>query len=293
MGRFRAARALARALHCPERPGRGCGACPSCRRIDAGHHAGFERLAPDEGARSISVDAAREMGNRALRAPLDGPAHVVVVDPAEALTVQAANALLKVLEEPPAGVYFVLLCASLRGLLPTIASRCVPIRFGTLPRDEVAAILDAHVPDLDPAAREAALDLCGGRPGEAVRLANDRSVPALATLLDAAKRAVATGPSGIFAGDQGPFAAALAEAAKATGQKGTAGERAAALGLVDLWLLDVRKALAAGTADPARAARTLAVLMDARTSLDRNASVRLCLEDTLLRLSEIVPCNAA
>lgn len=297
VGRALAARALARALHCAEAPRRGCGTCPACRRIDAGHHAGLEWLRPADGARTISVEAARDVRNRAMRAPLEGPAHVIVVDPAEALTVQAANALLKVLEEPPEGVYFMLLCAGLGGLLPTIASRCVPIRFGTLPAAEVESIMDEHLPELDGKTRRAALDLAAGRPGEALRLARDPSVPALLDLLAAARAAVAEGPSAVFAGDGGAFWTALAAAAKATGIKGTAGERAAALALIDLWALEARRdllrAAGSGRGGAARAARLLERLANARAALERNASVRLCLEDLVLTLADDAPCDAA
>ncbi len=297
VGKALAARALARALHCPERPGRGCGACRACRRIDAGHHAGVEWLTPEDGARSIPVETTRRVRNRALRAPLEGPAHVVIVDPAEALTLQSANALLKVLEEPPPGVHFILTCTSLRGLLPTIASRCVPIRFGALPADLVAAILDTQIPDLDPKTRAAALGLCAGRPGEAIRRARDPAVAAQVALFEAAARASAQGPAAVFSGDGGEVWQALSEAAKATKLKGAAGERAAALGLVDLWVLDVRRRctgegpLSAGNAR--RAAAALAVLMDARAALDANAQVRLAVEDLLLRMHEAAGCDAA
>jgi DNA polymerase-3 subunit delta' len=138
VGKATTARALAAALNCaqPGADGDACGTCPSCRRMNAGTHPDFLLIAPEEGKTQIGIDRIRELRRLTEYPPLGGGWRVVLVKPAEALTVQsdaAANALLKTLEEPPDRHLLVLTARGEAELLPTIVSRCHKLAFAPLP----------------------------------------------------------------------------------------------------------------------------------------------------------------
>jgi DNA polymerase-3 subunit delta' len=123
---------------------------------------------PYELARSIRIDQIREMQRRLATRPTLGSRRVVIVDPADDLEKNAANSLLKSLEEPPAGTFFLLIAHSPARLLPTIRSRCRALRFAALADADVAALLAKEAPETDPATREAAVTAAGGSPGAAL-----------------------------------------------------------------------------------------------------------------------------
>lgn len=126
-----------------------CGECQACRWLDAGNHPDFRRVAPegdaeaDENATEKAADKGKKRapGNiridqiRELEAFVFVGSHrngnrVVLVTEAEAMNPAAANALLKILEEPPSSVYFILVSTRTKSLLPTLRSRCRVIPFG-------------------------------------------------------------------------------------------------------------------------------------------------------------------
>jgi DNA polymerase-3 subunit delta' len=299
VGKATVARALARALHCPVAPGRGCGACPTCHRIDTDRHAGLEWIVPETPGGKIKVEAARELATRLLLAPFEGDAHVVVFDPAEALTDQAFNAMLKTLEEPRPGVYFVLVASALDGLLPTILSRCATVRFGRLQDDEVAAALDAALaqrtdaPEIPAARRLLAIRLADGSPGAACELALDPTLDATHALLREAATAATRGPGAIFAGEASPLSVAWATATAGPPTGKPARERQAVMRTAELWLLDLRERLrgrdgipeiAALAGDRQQWTRATDTLLELQTRLERNANARLAFEAALLEL---------
>lgn len=116
--------AASRYLLCESPAELACGTCKSCQLVLAGVHPDLLRLQPEEGSRAIKVDQVREVVDFAQKSAQFGGYRVVQLTPAESLNVQAANALLKTLEEP--GERTVLLLYSDRPLelLPTIRSRC-------------------------------------------------------------------------------------------------------------------------------------------------------------------------
>ena len=117
-----------------------CGTCPVCRRIGRGVHADVMMIAPgDTGA--IKIDQIREATERAAYRPFEGRRRVVIIDDADALVIEAQNALLKTLEEPPSASVFVLVSARPDMLVPTVRSRCQRLQFGRLTAAEVAALL--------------------------------------------------------------------------------------------------------------------------------------------------------
>ena len=138
VGKATTARALAAALNCaqPADDGDACGTCPSCRRMQAGTHPDFLVIAPEESKAQIGIEKIRELRRLTAYPPLGGGWRVVLIKPAEALTVQndaAANALLKTLEEPPDRHLLVLTARGEADLLPTIVSRCHKLAFAPLP----------------------------------------------------------------------------------------------------------------------------------------------------------------
>jgi len=153
-----------------------CGDCHACRWLEGGNHPDFRRVAPDgdDEPEEVASDKARKRGSsniridqiRELEAFVFVGSHregnrVVLITEAEAMNASAANALLKILEEPPASVYFILVSTRSKSLLPTIRSRCRVIPFG--PPDAAAAAAWLADAGLDRQARRY-LDLAGGAP---------------------------------------------------------------------------------------------------------------------------------
>jgi DNA polymerase III subunit delta' len=162
---------LAQALNCdgPERP---CGQCISCQRILEGKCADVAHLGLDSGM-EIGIDDIRGLQRMASLPPYEGKCKVFIIDDAEHLSAEAANSLLKILEEPPPRVVWLLLAAEEQRLLPTVISRCQRLELRPVPLERVheALVTTYHV-DAD----EAGLltNLCHGCPGWALSaLAND------------------------------------------------------------------------------------------------------------------------
>ena len=135
-GKTAFARHLAQALLCeqPQAEHQPCGSCPSCHLFAQGSHPDYYELAPElpaegESTRKllqIKIDAVRAVLSPLLQSSVRGGLRVVLVQPAETMNTQAANALLKMLEEPPESVVFLLVTHNKDRLLPTIKSRCRP-----------------------------------------------------------------------------------------------------------------------------------------------------------------------
>ena len=129
-GKLDAAWALAQALLCEaEDGGRPCGGCDACIRVARHTHPDVHLYQP-ESATGYLIAQTRALLEDVALAPIRGRSKVYIVDRAEQLRSNTANALLKTLEEPPAGVTFILLGTSADAILPTIVSRCqcVPFR---------------------------------------------------------------------------------------------------------------------------------------------------------------------
>jgi len=123
---------------------------------------------PYKAKRGIGIDVVRRMQKRLETRPTLGPRRTVIVDAADDLERSAFNALLKSLEEPPQGTYFLLVAHRLGRLPATIRSRCRTLRFSVLDETALAAALDAAAPDIGREAREAAIAAAGGSPGAAL-----------------------------------------------------------------------------------------------------------------------------
>ena len=123
---------------------------------------------PFELARSIRIAQIRAMQSRLSTRPTMGDRRAIIIDPADDLERNAANALLKSLEEPPTGTYFLLVAHSPARLLPTIRSRCRVLRFPTVSDIEMDRLLNSLSPGADEATRAAAIAAAAGSPGAAL-----------------------------------------------------------------------------------------------------------------------------
>lgn len=128
-------------------------------------------------AQDILVREVRKMAEYFHKAIADGGRRVCIIDAADDLNPSSANALLKLLEEPPAGVTFLLLSHAPFRLLPTIRSRCRELRLTPLPPQDLSDALTAAGGSVDPGDRTALAELAGGSVGEAFRLTNTDGLP--------------------------------------------------------------------------------------------------------------------
>ncbi|MCL0097333.1 DNA polymerase III subunit delta' [Dehalococcoidia bacterium] len=140
VGKMTLAITLAQALNCPaeDKP---CGECRSCRRIAWGKHSDVQVIARAETEtrrgssvrKEISIDQIREMQHNVSLKPYEGDQRLIIIDGAEHMSAEAANSLLKTLEEPPPSTTFTLLAVDEGSLLPTIVSRCQRLRLSPQP----------------------------------------------------------------------------------------------------------------------------------------------------------------
>jgi DNA polymerase-3 subunit delta' len=165
-GRSVAARAFAAALLCPDG---GCGQCPSCHQVRAGTHADLLLVRPD--GLSYGVRQTRNLVLRAAGAPSGGRWQVVLFEDADRATEQAANALLKAIEEPAPRTVWLLCAPSAEELVTTIRSRCRLVVLRTPPAEAIAGVLSRE--GVDPARALAAARAAQGHIGRARRLATD------------------------------------------------------------------------------------------------------------------------
>ncbi|KVN01846.1 MULTISPECIES: DNA polymerase III subunit delta' [unclassified Burkholderia] len=201
IGKLAFAQHLAKGFLCetPRENGEPCGACAACTWFEQGNHPDYRIVVPealaaelpgaadepkaadaDEGgkktrtpSKEIKIEQVRGLVDFCGIASHRGGARVVVLYPAEALNVAAANALLKTLEEPPSGVVFLLVSARIDRLLPTIVSRCRQWPMTVPAPDTAAAWLAAqNVADANALLAEA-----GGAPLAALALASDENRP--------------------------------------------------------------------------------------------------------------------
>jgi DNA polymerase-3 subunit delta' len=139
VGKRSAAVGLALALTCAVEPGEGCGACESCRRIEAGLHPDVPIFAAETA--QIVIEQAQAIVAMAQSRPHEAAARVIIIDEAERLNANAANCLLKTLEEPSPGTHLILVTSAPDRILATIRSRTQRIRFRALSVEALVALL--------------------------------------------------------------------------------------------------------------------------------------------------------
>jgi len=131
---------LVKHLFC--KTGDACGVCRGCRHLAAGTHPDFTLLT---GETSIKIDELRAVRREVYEPPFEAACRVVVIDNGELMTREAANALLKTLEEPPPSNVFILVSSREQDIPLTVRSRCMRIPFGPLPRDLVNIYLETSL----------------------------------------------------------------------------------------------------------------------------------------------------
>ncbi|MPM23353.1 hypothetical protein SDC9_69824 [bioreactor metagenome] len=177
VGKRTFATSLAKAIFCKNGYGVGCGSCPACLKVEHQAHADFLMIQPLEGKQSISIDQVRQLPSILYRKPQEGQKRIVVIDSLDDMEVIAQNALLKLLEEPPQDNVLILLARQIQQILPTIQSRCQPVRFRPLTTKEVATVLSRQFPEKK--YPEAAFVLARGSVSEALNIADNQQLMTL------------------------------------------------------------------------------------------------------------------
>lgn len=164
VGKRRFAQALGHALLClqPTAAGTACGHCRACQLLAAGTHPDWSWVAPEERGKAIKIDQIRALVDTVAQTAQQGGRKLAVLEPAEAMNRNAANALLKTLEEPPGAALVVLISDAPGRLLPTIRSRCQQLDFPSPPAAASRAWLQPLAADAEQL--EAALVEAGERP---------------------------------------------------------------------------------------------------------------------------------
>lgn len=260
VGKELAAVGLAQALTCPEAPEVGCGRCASCVRIAKGLHPDVTYVMPDDErvsrglagrsdftgtpSRELRVEQIRQLQERLALRGLESKRKVAIIVSAEQMNVQAQNAFLKTLEEPPSETTLILVASAMDRLLPTIRSRCSKVHFAPLPVEMVAEhVREARKLDADTAALAAVMS--GGSLGRALAL----DVKALARRKDVITAFEA------LRGNDIPGLLRFAE-----GHGGSREDADATLELLLLWTRDVALAKAEAEAEAGMANRDLKAL---------------------------------
>ena len=199
LGKERMAFNLAQMILCGASGQRACGGCPACRKVEKLLHPDVQWVFPGPGSldesdreeilsrkakedfsrlsfdktSSHSIEAIRHLRAVSGKRPYEGRAKVFILTEGDRMTVEAANAFLKLLEEPPEDTVIVMTTARLHALLPTIRSRCEMVRFSPLP---LRTVREALVDDVGmPPEQAEQLSRCsGGSIGEAVWISRGR-----------------------------------------------------------------------------------------------------------------------
>ncbi|HMM20769.1 MAG TPA: DNA polymerase III subunit delta' [Selenomonadales bacterium] len=288
LGKMLTARVFAAGLLCTGGQGeKPCGGCAACRQITQGTHPDLLELASD-GA-SLKIDQIRALQHEAALAPYHGFRRVVILEESERLTTQAANSLLKVLEEPPTETVFILTASSPHILLSTVVSRCRVLSFRPLTPKVLTEFLAAKgwgASEATVAAR-----LSGGRVGKALALL----APEGLALRDRAATIVAALTAG------GPEIAWEAPAALDKLEAKDLAECLSHISLIlrDLFVLlsgqeelllnpDLSDRLRPMTAewDEERLCRAIAAVAETQRALGTNANTRLACEAMFIKLLE-------
>ena len=175
IGRRTLALRFAQALNCTQsdQPGIPCGKCRDCKQIEAMQHPDLTVIQADSQGGTLKVDQVREARRSLTLKPYQSKYRVALFLRFQEANDNAANALLKTLEEAPSYAVLILTTDQAEDLLPTIASRCEVLRLRTTPLEILEAFLKQHGAD-DPQARLIS-HVSGGRPGYALRLLQDPS----------------------------------------------------------------------------------------------------------------------
>lgn len=166
---------LAQALLCervPETALDPCGVCPGCQQVLAGSHPDVLQVARPEEKHDLPIKVIRDLCLDLGLKPMHGSRRVAIVDDADDLNDEAANAFLKTLEEPPPGSVLILVGTTAEVQLDTIVSRCRVVRFDPVPEPELAAVLIEQGVAANPVEAERLARLGEGSVSRAIGLAD-------------------------------------------------------------------------------------------------------------------------
>jgi DNA polymerase-3 subunit delta' len=288
-GRRKTALALIQALFCQAVRDDACGVCASCRKIAHGNHGDIHFIEPLPDKRDISIEQLREIQRDLSLRPYEAPRKACIMEPAERMSVNAANSLLKTLEEPPGNAIIILLSANADMLLPTIRSRCQLIRFSPLSPENVRLLLIRN--GMSPDSADLLAPLCEGSLQRAGELDNDALSVRRENLI-----------RHLSALDMGKIASVFDTAEE------LAGNRDETLESLDLLLSLARDAvyLHAGSSDivntsirPALesfagrctfqgALQILGAITETRRAVQRNANNKLALDCLFMKMAEVI-----
>ncbi|MBA1272769.1 DNA polymerase III subunit delta' [Stutzerimonas azotifigens] len=189
IGKRALAERLAALLLCQRpAPEGACGACKSCLLLAAGTHPDHYVLEPEEVDKAIRVDQVRDLVGFVTQTAQLAGRKVILLEPAEAMNLNAANALLKSLEEPSGDTVLLLISHQPSRLLPTIKSRCVQQACPLPGREASLAWLETALPELTPQARTDLLALAAGSPLAAAKLHAQGVLELRALMVDGVKK---------------------------------------------------------------------------------------------------------
>lgn len=169
VGKKMAALNFAKLLNCQAaHSGEPCDECISCKKINSSNHPDIFLFSPDKEGASVGIEKIRALIKNIGLKPYEARTKVYIIDDAQNLTREAANAFLKTLEEPPSESILILIAPDLRDLLPTIVSRSQAVKFYALGIDQTRRILVEEYKTEDPLAQVLA-HLSSGRLGLALK----------------------------------------------------------------------------------------------------------------------------
>jgi DNA polymerase III subunit delta' len=174
---MRIAKAFAKVLVCDQHAASkiACNSCVSCRWFEMQQHPDIHQLLLDPDKASIGIDAVREWSANLQLTPQRAMQQIAILHPADKLTLAAANALLKNLEEPAPNTIILLTCETAAKLLPTIRSRCIIARMQQ-PQKEVATAWLIREYGVNATQAKSSLDLALGRPDQAAIFLHDDTI---------------------------------------------------------------------------------------------------------------------
>lgn len=163
IGKFTLAKTMAGIIQCPNDY---CHECAVCKEIEKGYHSDTLEMLDD--GETIKIDPVRETLAK-LNMSKVSPRKILMIQNLERITIDAANAMLKTLEDPPEGVMFIMTTSRVREILPTIISRVRSYDFHRLPDQKIVDLLQSLYPLVEPEILERTASYALGRPGRAVR----------------------------------------------------------------------------------------------------------------------------
>ena len=168
VGKRTLAMQFAKALFCKEGSNDSCDTCIICQKIKHFNHPDLENIEIENDSKQLKIDQIREMQKNLVYKPYEGERKIYIISNADCMTLQAANSLLKTLEEPPSYATIILLAEDVNKILPTVFSRCQHIKLSVIPRYEIKELLISRNINEEKAGLIARL--AGGSPGKALKL---------------------------------------------------------------------------------------------------------------------------